>query len=130
MSSTTRSSLDLVNNLSQIKELDNSLEEVEKCLKPIAQVDFVTLLEAVSPYEAASAEIAFAYSLAILFHTVLNLKGGAHPSHPIFDELKRIQSHISRLVESRKAGTKKRKIVVDREASRRIIMHKLSENNV
>ena len=133
---------ELVDAISKVHAVKESLERVNASLQPALSgaigsdgpgVDFKTLRESVKPYEAASAEIAFAYSLAILYHSALNLKGGMAPTHPIFQELQRIQQHIGRLVEAKQAAenTKppKRKIVVNKEASRRVIMHKLAEND-
>jgi hypothetical protein len=137
---------ELADAISHVHTVKESLDKVSTCFQPAfaaasatdasdtPRVDFKTLRELVKPYEAASAEIAFAYSLAILYHTSLNLKGGVAPTHPIFLELQRIQQHIGRLVEAKQAlenkKPPKRKIVVDKEASRRVIMHKLAENEL
>ena len=133
---------ELTDAISRVHTVKESLDRVSACLQPALSgasgsdgpgVDFKSLRESVNPYEAASAEIAFAYSLAILYHSALNLKGGVASTHPIFQELQRIQQHIGRLVEAKQAGENKkppkRKIVVDKEASRRVIMHKLAEND-
>jgi hypothetical protein len=119
-----------IDAVSKVEAVQQNLKKVQDAIKPLEDVDFSTLISKVDPLEAGTINIAIAYTLAVMYHTSLNLKGGAESNHPIFDELKRIQQYINKSGECKKAieqKNKKRKITINKDASRRVILQKLSE---
>jgi len=119
-----------VEAVGKVIEVQKNLQKVQDAIKPLENVDFSTLISKIDPLEAGTINIAIAYSLAVMYHTSLNLKGGVESNHPIFEELKRIQQYITKSGECKKAIEQKgmkRKITINKDASRRVIIQKLSE---
>lgn len=107
-----------------------SLRDVDQILEPLQIQDLKSLQEKLCDLESATLQVSLAYSLAVLYLASQNLQGGPRPDHAIFQEIARIQSYTRKISQAKNpAPIKKRSIVVDREAARRVIRQSLSEDN-
>lgn len=79
--------------------------------------------------EGAKLNVSAAYAVASLFYVLQNLQGQTSEKFPIQSELARIKDHVKKINEVASSGTtpvSNRSVVVDKEASRRVIAHHLT----
>jgi hypothetical protein len=81
-----------------IDDLEGKLNELDKLLQPVFDVDFQSLLQTLSPHEQAKLHITMAYALNTLFYSTLTLshlqsvvylrtQGHSPAEHPVSSEV-------------------------------------------
>ncbi|OMJ21111.1 Nuclear nucleic acid-binding protein C1D [Smittium culicis] len=112
----------------QVKKLDLALEDVEKKIKPILEFSLHENLIKLNTLERCKIEALIAYSLNTLIYIFIRINGFLPQSHPVMNELKRIQNSITKINEAEESSNK-RKLVVDSEAAKRFIKHAVESSN-
>ena len=97
-----------------LKNIDSAVEDVVS-----ADVNIETDLKKL---EQARHHLSLCYSLCGMFWIQLQLNGQDTKEHPVNKEMTRLKVHMDRLKEIEQAA-EKRSVVIDKDASRRIVAH-------
>ena len=110
------------------EEMKQNLLQISKALKDIdASVLNVVNTELnidadLNKQEQARHHLSLCYSLCGFFWIQLQLNGQDTKEHPVLKEMTRLKVHMDRLKEIEQSS-QKRSLVVDQEATRRIVAH-------
>ena len=81
------------------KKFDYSMHEVERCLAPILKNDRSKLIRNLSFFDSAKLDLVSLYAMNSFFWAFLVLKGINPKTHPIKEELQRIQACMAKVEE-------------------------------
>ena len=105
--------------------LEKCLNGLQQDMKRLSPHHLDELCEELRPLESAKLKVSMAYSLASLQFILLQLQGTDTQYHPIHDDLSRIRDSVQTINDLEK---RKQKMVIDEEATARMIQFELSKN--
>ncbi|EER07276.1 conserved hypothetical protein [Perkinsus marinus ATCC 50983] len=121
---------------SLIKKLDNfeaQLSSLEDHLKPLMDTDYEELMSKMTPLEQSELNVSLAFTTASLYWMFLKTQGTDVKTHKIKDEIERVKSYMARLKkasEQEDAKTRKRDVVLNKDAAERIVKAHTTESTV
>ncbi|EER18603.1 conserved hypothetical protein [Perkinsus marinus ATCC 50983] len=121
---------------SLIKKLDNfeaQLSSLEDHLKPLMDTDYEELMSKMTPLEQSELNVSLAFTTASLYWMFLKTQGTDVKTHKIKDEIDRVKSYMARIKkasEQEDAKTRKRDVVLNKDAAARIVKAHTTETTV
>ncbi|EER19599.1 conserved hypothetical protein [Perkinsus marinus ATCC 50983] len=131
---------------SLIKKLDNfeaQLSSLEEHLKPLMDTDYEELMSKMtqlyqvllilSALEQSELNVSLAFTTASLYWMFLKTQGTDVKTHKIKDEIDRVKSYMARIKkasEQEDAKTRKRDVVLNKDAAARIVKAHTTETTV
>eukprot|EP00128_Syssomonas_multiformis_P013308 Colp12_sorted_trinity150504_noHs@19443 len=106
-----------------LDKMNQSLNAVEKTLKPFFEVPLHESRAKLQPLDQAKLELIIAYALNTLFWLYITTQGTDAQEHPVKQELERVKLYMNKVKEL--AASKDAKVKLNKDAANRFIRNAL-----